>query len=436
LDYEIRDEKNWRKVVDIAVPAEDVQPQLDEKYKEYQKNLKIGGFRKGKVPLQLIKKMFGKQIETEIFEPFISDAWKKLFEEIKLDPIDTPRLSDLQYDPKTGLKFAISFDVRPEFEVTGYDGMRVDKEVYEITDKDVEDTLERIRQDNAMIYTVEGEAQVGHYLICDLQELDETGVPVVGRKYEDQTLYLQEDGEVTPQLVGVKVGEERRVKVGGKKERSGVVETGEEEEEAPEQYYLVKVKEIKERKVPELDDELAKDVGDFENLEELKTDVRNRLEKEAAQRTEYLFHQALADELIKIVGIDVPQSMLENYLDSIVKQAKAENQGKVDEQQVREYYRPIATRNLKWLLISRQLIEQENITVSDEEVDARIEAIEMEGEDGKQRAKELRDDKEKREDLKEQMLEEKVYEFLATRAEINEIKKTLHKEEEKSELEV
>ena len=436
MEYQVKSEKNWRTVIEVTVPADEIQPQLDEKYKEYQKHAKIGGFRKGKVPMSLIRKMFGKEIETEVFEPYFSQAWRKIVEEKKFEPISAPGLGDVKYDPESGLSFTISFDVKPEFEVKGYEGMQVEKEIFEITDEDVEEVLERVRQDNAMIYTVEGEAQEGHYVVGDWQELDRTGVPMVGRKYENQTIFLKEGEEVTRQLIGAKAGEERRVVLGGEKEKTGVLETAEKEEEIPEQFYLVEIKEIKERRVPELDDEFAKDMGEFDSLEALRADVKERLEKEARERTEYLFRHAIIDEIIKIVGLDVPESMLENYLDSVVESVKKDSKKPVDEGQIREYYKPAAMRNLKWMLISHQLVEQEGITVSDEELEARIEEIEKSGPEGEARAKELRENEEKRENLKDDILEEKVLNYLASKATINEIKKPWRQKEEKSELEV
>ncbi|MBN2414100.1 trigger factor [candidate division KSB1 bacterium] len=426
MNYNITKQKNWHTVIDIAVPAEKIKPEMDLNFKTYQKNVKLGGFRKGKVPAPLVKKMFGKQIESDTFQPFISEAWKKVFEENKFEIINEPVVTNIQYAEADGLKFNIEFDVRPDFEVTGYDEMPVEKPVYEIKDKDVADTLSDLQQRNAMIYTVEGEAKEDHFLKVDLQELDSTGIPVIGKKYTDQQIWLSRDNEeITRQLVGIKVGEERKIILTPQQS-----EQEEESESIPQpQMFLVTVKEIKERKLPKLDDEFAKDLGSFKTLGELKKDIKEKLISQADTESKIQFNNALADELIKRMDIEIPPSMLENYLNAVVKDFKNKNKqsDKINDNQIREYYRTSAIRTIKWILIREKMIEQETISVNDEEVETKIKELESGNEHSQQYAKEIRENEETKQDLKNQLVEDKVYEFLANKAKIKKVKKSLNK---------
>jgi len=433
LDYNITKQKNWHTVINVFVTAEKIKPELDLKFKEYQKKVKLGGFRKGKVPPQLVKKMFGKQIESDTFQPFISEAWKEIFEKDKFDIINEPVIENIQYNDTDGLKFNIEFDVRPDFQVTGYEDMPVEKHIYEIDKNDVQATLSDLQQRNAMIYTVEGEALEDHFLTVDLQELDSSGIPVIGNKYTDQQIWLsKKNEELTQQLVGVKIGEERKITITSQPDKEkGDFETPQT------QLFLVSVKEIKERKLPNLDDEFAKDIGSFNTLDELKKDIKVRLTSQADDEAKYQFHQALTDELIKRMDIEIPHSMFENYLNAIVKDFKDKNtqKEKIDEKQIREYYKTTAIRTIKWILIREKLVEQENISVNDDEIEAKIKELESKDEHSQQHTKEIRENEQRKNDLRNQMIEDRVYDFLISKAKVKKIKKPWRSKSEDQKIE-
>jgi len=427
LDYTVTSSKNWHTVVNVSVPADQIQPQLDAKYQKYLSGVKLQGFRKGKVPPQLVKKMFGKKIESETFQPFFAEAAKKVFDENQFDMLNTPEIEDVSYSPESGLTFALVFDVRPQFQVTGFRGMEVEKEVFDITEQDVADTLEGLRQRNAMVYTIEGEAQKGHLIVADMQELDRAAVPLVGRKFDNQLLQLSEQNEaLTNQLLGIKAGEERRIQLIVQPEVSEIVNTP-GEEKAQERFFTVKAKEVKERRVPDLDDEFAKDVGNYETLQALKEDLDKKIKRQAESDSTLLFNHALADELIKRTDLDLPPSMVERYLQMLIKDVKAKSKEKVDEAAVREQYKSYAIRELKWHLIREQLIKQEGIELSDEEVEAQITAMEEAGKSGATKAKSIRESEKERDAFKDKLLEDKVYDFLARQADVKEIKKSWRK---------
>ena len=422
MDYNITKQKNWHTVIDFTVPAEKVKPELDLNFKEYQKNVKLGGFRKGKVPAHLVKKMYGKQIESETFQPFFSEAWKKVFEEHEFEIINDPAINNVQYNDKDGLKFNIEFDVRPDFQVSGYDDMPVEQFIYEIKEEDIQATLSDLQQRNAMIYTVEDEAKEDQFLKVDLQELDGSGVPVIGNKYADQQIWLSKDNEeLTRQLVGIKVGEDRKIILTPQKKD----QDGESELPSEAQTFLVTVKEIKERKLPKLDDEFAKDLGSFTTMAELKKDLKEKLNAQADSENRYQLNNALADELIKQMGIEIPPSMLENYLNAVVKDFKDKNKknDKINDKEIRDYYKTSAIRTIKWILIREKLIEQEKFSVNDEEIEAKIKELESGEEQSQQYAKEIREDEERKKDLSNQIIEDKVYEFLAKKAKVKKVKK-------------
>ena len=416
MEYQIQRGDNWHNVISVTVPAVEVKPALDERYASL-KNIRIEGFRKGKVPAHLVKKMYGKQVEAEAFNPFISQAYQQIFKENEFDFLSAPEVQNITFDEQTGLGFEFHFDIRPIIEVTGLSGMPVERIVFDVTEEDVEKTLQRLQQQNAMVHNVDGEAQTGHFVICDLQELDRTGVPVLGRKLDDRVIELKEGDEITEQLIGVKAGEERRVRVTNEKPATATLEVQQDEHII----YQVQVKEIKERRLPSLDDEFAKDLGPYESMEAVRADIMTRLQAQAQSDSMSHFRQALEDELIKRNAVEVPPSMLEKYLEAVVEDTRKRSNSKMDVEQLRSIFRPMAIRSVKWILLREQLIRDFQFTITDEELETRLSAIAATGEKGEQHVQELRNKEELLRRFKDGMEEEKVYDLLIKEAVVQEV---------------
>jgi trigger factor len=423
LDYQISSGEDWHNVISVTFPAVVVKPELDAKYAEL-KNIRLEGFRKGKVPPQLAKKMYGKQVEADVFRPFIAKAYETIFKENEFDLLDSPELQNLLFDEEKGLTFEFQFDVRPVIKVNHYKGLPIERVVFDVTDEDVAQTLENMRRQNAMVYSVEGGAQIGHFLIADLHELDISGVPILGSRIDDQVLELKAGEEITAQLLGIKAGEERRVQVSIEHPvEPQMLQTP----QVKQIFYSVSVKEIKERRLPNLDDEFAKDMGEFESLDVLKKELLMRLNMQAQSDSARHFRQALEDELIKRHPMQAPRSMTENYLKAVVEDARKREKSGVDEDKIRATYTPVVIRNIRWIILREQLIKDHSITITDEELEARLTAIAAGGKQGETRAQELRNNKEALQRLKDAMEEEKVYDLLTRESEVTEIHQPWHK---------
>ncbi len=429
LQYETIDQENWQKKVHVHISADRVKPKLEETIKDFQKRAKIEGFRKGKIPRQLVNKMFGPQIKSQVYQPFVADAYEKILKDEKFDIISSPQIENIAFDEKKGLTFDIVFEVRPQVKIDDFD-LAVEKTRFVVRDEDVEELIKSLQEKNAMLYSAD-EANPGYYLVADLQEVDAGGVPILGQKFEKQTLLLKEDDEeLTPQLLGVKPGDERTIRVTVPSEnqsQSGVVTRHDQPDEI-EKMYKVQVREIKERRLPDLDDEFARDLGDYDTLQALRQELEKNLKERARYESENMFRQALADELIKRNDIDVPQSMLQKYLDAVVEDMKKRSEEKMDENMIRQQYKGLAVRNIKWILLRSQLIEQEQLKVSDDDIETHLQALVESKKMGEDELKKIKDDKNRFEDYREQLLDDKVYTLLAGRAEITEIEKPWRQE--------
>ena len=427
MEHSISTEKNWKTTVSVSVTAEDVKAQYDNAVKKVQKDVKLEGFRKGKVPVQMLKKLYGGAIDAEAEDLCVQNAWRSVFEENSFHPIDDPQISNLIRAENGGITFDIKFDVLPEFEVAGYEGMPVEKVTFTVGKTDVDAVIESLRERNAMLYSVEREAAAGDYIFVDLQEVDGSGVPVIGQKIDNQQIWLNaDDKELTPQLLGVKVDEKRNITLKVKTQQSEFVEQPNLPDEI-EKIYEVQVKEVKERRLPDLDDEFAKDMGPYESLQELYEKIEKDLIHEAEHESEHAFENALAEALLDRIELEVPESMLNNYLDRIIQDAKARDEERgqsYDDEQYLHVYRDGAIRDLKWHLVSEQLKKQENFVVSENDVEEKLAHYAEHGDDGIKRAEEIRNNQAELAKLKEGIVLDKLYDFLAENAAISEVEKS------------
>jgi len=320
--------------------------------------------------------------------------------------------------------FKATVDVVAEVELKRTTGLSVEKETYQVDDQDVAEALEDIRERMAVMQPVEGEAQEGHYLAVDFQQIDDGGVPLIGKKFENRLVVLSDENPaLTTQLLGVKAGEKRQITF------ESVDKDGNPKDD---ERYEVNVKEIKSKLLPETDDELAKDAGDFESLEALKQDIRERLEKRSKEGAKRALRERLIDELLKQNSFDLPESMVSGYLDAIVERARRESGNQeVDEQQLREHYRPTAIWNIRWELARDKMQEMQEFTVTDEDREAYIATVAAEqGVSEKDIRKSLKK-KNARDRFDDDILQEKVLDYLEANAKVKE-KKITRKDIEKA----
>ncbi len=430
MEVNISEQGQWERIVEVTVPYEKLVPKFDEAYLKYKKTIQLEGFRKGKVPVNLIKKVFGLKIEKEVAENAVSDYLEEAVKEKNVKIYDISQLDSLNYDRKTGLQFKAVVKIQPEVVVKKYTELEVEKEIYQVTDDDIKDVIENLREQHATMTNIDGEAQQGNYIVADIQKVDLTGLPIVGEKYENRYFHLdgnEADENFVKQLLGVKPGETRRVTI-------PIQNPDPDRQDQQYEYFSFAVKEVKEKKLPEIDDELAKDVGNYENLEQLKSMITENLKKQAEENAKQNLSERIMDEVVKSNPIDLPDYMIENFLNAFVENIKNENREKLDKQELRDKYRPDAIWNLKWLLIKDQISEAENIKVNDNDINEYIEDLaKIAGKNAALVRSNYRDAK-KREQVMHKIEEKKVIDFLIDHAKITDKIITHHDREKAQEL--
>lgn len=422
METKISKPGSYQRIIEVDLPPEELAPHFDVAYRKYQKNIRLEGFRKGKVPLSLVKKIYGKEIQSEAIEDVIKSVFKEISDRENLKPVTPAKVENFEYEPEKGLHFKAVVDVVPDIELKNYKGISVEQEVYQVGEEDVKAALEEVRERMAVMNPVEEAAEEDHFILADLQEIDISGVPVIGNKYEDRFFQLNNSEfthELTEQLKGVKPGETRRVQI------SASQEAGDRNKEN--KFYNVIVKEIKEKQLPDLNDELAKDFGNFANLEALKADLKKKLIKQHETNSMYQVQRAIRNEIAKKNMFDIPESMIKNYLDILIEDIRKRNNNyneDIDEPDLRENYRTDAISEIRWRLIKDKIVDVENIEVYEDDKSNYIDRISAEqGIDEKQLSSSLKS-REAQIRFKEDVLEKKVLDFLKLHAKIKERKIT------------
>ena len=267
-------------------------------------------------------------------------------------------------------------EVMPEFEVKGYQGLKLEKTVRPVLEADIEGAIEELRERTAELVPVDRPAAMGDFLIADINECDDAGTPIIGQKSEGRTLFIPEEGEgaeVGRQLLGVSKGEDRRISVERPVDGSGAPALPTASAAVERKVFLVLVNEVKEKRVAELDDEYARSIGDFETFADLRAKVEEDLGEHFDQEARRMMVGQAIDALIKKNPLEVPASLTNRYLEGVI--ADHQNQAgdqPVDEGAIRAQYQGIAQMQMQWQMIQARIAEQEEIEITEEEVRERV----------------------------------------------------------------
>ncbi|MDA0747885.1 MAG: trigger factor, partial [bacterium] len=374
MKVQVTESEAWRRTLDVEVPGDEVEKRFEAAYRSYSKSLNLPGFRKGKVPLQVVKKRFGKAIQGEVLQEAMQEFYREASRTEGLNPVSEATIEEVDFSEGQPLKFKASVDVKPTLDVQGYRGLKAKRPIMKVKDEHVEEHLQLLLNQNATEQVVERPLALGDVLVGDIQELDASGAPIADRKQEDRTFVVggpnATNHDLDNQLVGISAGEERDVKLTRPEEDA---EHGGEEIR-----FLVTAKEVRERTLGKLDDEFAKDMGDFESLDALKQRIREDFQARADDNARRQLEANLADALIDKNEFELPQSMVDNYLDNMVENYKrehADHDHAIDEEAIRKESQDGAMRNLKRFLLLEAVGKQEKIQLEEGDLEKRLEAL-------------------------------------------------------------
>jgi len=412
LNYTVSEPKPWKRVLEIEVPSDAIQSELNAAYARYSREVRLPGFRRGKVPLSVLKARLGNEIRAEVLEKKIPEYLNSAHESAEIKPISQPVIEEIDYDEGRDLKLRASVEVKPAIELKQYKDLRVTRRVVDVSDDDIDKRLEGLRERYATVVRIDGEAEKDHFVRADIQHTDDNGVPIIGRKEENQFFQIGSGrlGEgFDTQLTGVRAEEDRSVKT------TLPSDYPDEDLAGKDASFIVSVREVLERQLPEPDDDFAVDIG-MESLDALKQSIREEMEREP----DWELRKDLVTQIVDAHDFEVPESMMTAYLDQVVADARRNTRGQdeVDENALRQQYRPVASSQIMRHLILDAIGEQEGLSVDQEEVDERLEAIAGRGQASVDQVRRLFRENGRLERIEADLREEKVVEFLVQHADI------------------
>ena len=425
--------------LEITIEAEKFENAMKKVYFQNAKYFNIPGFRKGKAPMNIVEKYYGAQIFYEdAFNEVATEAYDEALAENKIEAVSRPEVDIIQMEKGKDVIFTAVVQTKPEVELGKYKGVEITKVEYTVEEKDVEHELGHMQEHNSRLVTVEDRAlENGDISTIDFEGFVD-GIAFEGGKAEGHELEIG-SGSFIPgfedQLVGMKIDEEKDINVKFPEEYFSKELAGKDA------VFKVKLHSIKKKELPELDDEFAKDVSEFDTLAELKASIKEKLEKSNAQRAKYETEEAAMKAVCEDAKLDIPTGMIELEVDNMMKdfEQRLSYQGLNMEQylkmigrteeEMRKEYEPQATEAIKSRLVLEAIINAEKIEASEEEINAKME--EMANNYGK-KVEELSGNENLKKYLNDGIKSEKALEFIVENAKFVEAKKQTKKTTKKS----
>ena len=373
--------------VSIDVPAEEVSKQFRKVTKRYQKMARIPGFRTGKVPDSLIRSRFAEQIRQDVVEEILPSHFRASIDEQKLAPVSQPQVTNIHLVDGEPLHFTAAFEVLPEFSIDGYQGVTVAKPDTALTDAEYQEELGRVLDSRSSMEPVLEERALvdGDWAEIDFQgEAGQAGEEAAaGDPIEGKGVLVEINGPNTlpafnEALRGAKLGQELKFEV------SYPVDFGEKRLAGKTISYEIEVKAIKKKILPELNDEFAKELGDFETIDAFTSKLREQAGAEKRRQLENAAKDALIQALIERFEFAVPESMVQQQVDARLDRGlralasqgmKPEDMRKLDFDRLRVAQRDSALAEVKGYILLDKIAEAEHTEVTDEEVDEQIQLI-------------------------------------------------------------
>jgi len=410
-----------RRKLTIEVEPDEIKRELDHSYNELRRGVVLKGFRPGRAPRNMLERLFGDQVRGEVIQKLVKEYTEKALDENALKPIVPPEIVTEETDLNKSLKFSAVFDLRPELVVKDYEGLKVPESRFEVSDKDVEDAVQRMRERQATLKKVEDRTVMreGDVALASIEAFDGDKA-LTAIKVDDGMLEVSKRSlahGLDEILIGAEVGKLAR----------GVKSYGADYSQADlagkSVEWRITVKEIFQREIPELDDEFAKD-NDCTSVEALNRHVRADLERHAREEADARSRQGLLDLVIERNPTEIPESLVMRELRAMESELEATLEaGGLTREQAQERVKANADdlksraeKRARTALVLDALAEQEKIEVSDEELGDRVARIVTESGRQRDRAAEFYRREENREGLRQSMRREKVLDMLLVRA--------------------
>jgi trigger factor len=425
--------------VRVELPAETVASEFAHAYKNLGQRVRVKGFRTGKIPRSVLQGIYGDELKGEVKSHLVEESLGEVIKERGLQIVSRPEVETNDLNEGGPFSFSAVFEIKPEIEVKDYLGVEVEKIKLAVSDIQVQDALKRIQEGHARLELVEGRdiVQTADFVTLDF-EGSIAGKPFSGGKGENYTLEVGA-GHALPEfeaaVVGLKIGDRQSVQVNypdsyPNKEIAG----------KPVDFSII-VREIKQKVLPILDDEFAKDHGEHASLDELKSAIRKRLEDELKHYQDEELKEKLVSRLIETHSFTVPPSMIERqtrylmerYQNQAAAQAGAEADGAPPMEEARKTLEGRATRQVQATLLVEKISKLEKVEISEKDLQERLDSLARAAGERAKGVREYYAKPEARDDLRAQMVFDRTVGYLLERAQIKEVDSPVSKVDETGE---
>lgn len=425
--------------IEITVEASKFEEAIKKVYQKSVKFITIPGFRKGKAPMQIVEKYYGKEIFFEdAFNEIAPEAMEEAVKESKLDVVGRPDIEVTKIAKGEELVFVATMSIKPEVIVKKYKGIEIEKIEYNVTDEDIEHELTHMQEHNSRMISVEDRnVEDGDFATIDyLGTVND--VAFEGGTAENHELEIGSNTFIPgfeSQVIGMEIGEEKDINVTFPKEYFS------EDLAGSEAVFKVKVNAIKTKELPKVDDEFAKDVSEFETLKDLKNNIKENKQKENEEKAKFEKEEAVIKEICKDLEVDIPEAMIDLETDNMLQdiESKLSYQGLTLDQylgmmnkqrdDIKEEYKEQAIASIKSRLAIESITKQEKIEVSDSDIDEKLK--EMAKNYGKEADESFMNNENVKDYIKKGLAAEKTLKFLVENAKVvakakeeKEVKKT------------
>jgi trigger factor len=414
-----------KKKLSIEIPLDQVTKEVDSFYGELRKKARIKGFRPGKVPRNILERNFKDYVKAEVIQKLIQDTYPTALSEKNLHPVSPPVIDPGELENGKSFQYTAIIEIKPEIKIEGYLGLKIEGKKEGVKDEEVEERLKNLQNLHANLKTIPEARpiQTGDYVIIDY-EARKDGKPLEEGKAIDFTVEVG-SGRFIPaleeKLLGLRPEEEKEMEV------SFPEDYGYQKWAGKTISFHVKIKEIKEKILPPLNDEFAKDLGDYSSLGALKAKLKGEIEKEKELMLERQLKDQVVDQLLQANSFEVPESMVDEQAKTLVSNTKLRlaTQGlalknlNVSEEKLQEDYREMAKKQVRTFLILEKIASQEGISVTDDETMERLKGISERTNQKLDVVKRYYEKNELIPELKTGIITDKTLNFLLQKAEIN-----------------
>ena len=407
---------------ELAISAKwiDIKEDFNSAKKKVAKEIKLPGFRKGKIPENILMSQYIHSVEMGFVQDFCEKYYLMALQEEELTPINQAQLKDIDFSYEKDLSFKSEFEIEPSLSLPKFkkNMVSVEKIKFLSNDEEVDKTIDNIMNSQAKAEQIEKNSKDGDFLIVDMQELDESGIPIIGKK-EKKYIAIGQDPFIEDKAKSFKsknVGDSVKI----------TIDMGDGEKN-----YEFTIDTIQRRVPPVLDDDFVKQMDpNCKSVAEWKSNVRKSIDSEYQRKSDEMFNSSLIDEFVKLINPILPLSMLENYLNNIVSEVKQnQNSPEMDDSKIKEQYQLFAENNLKWFLLRKAIISDQELSVSTEEVNDFIKEALEKNETQKAEIERFYKKESNKNKLADDLLDQKIIEMLKEHSKIKE------KDQKTSELE-